>query len=200
MFQDDSEKKKPRTTTNPEFEGCNRYIPRQVDAEESIRYMESQAYSDVYKDEPVWKPYRRNAKRSFYPPIRRTCIRNGVVTTASPCPVCRDDYLVLDYRNVKLLKQFVSVITGKPIRIRQVGLCRKQYRKLQLELAKAQDHGYMHKYFPLRKYDYNYYYSLVNGDGRSSESDQAVLENTTDSVQESSEASKEQQQQQPQQS
>ena len=36
------------------------------------------------------------------------CIqKEGKHKTNNPCPICRDEYLILDYRNVKLLKHFV---------------------------------------------------------------------------------------------
>ncbi|XP_045194358.2 28S ribosomal protein S18b, mitochondrial-like isoform X2 [Mercenaria mercenaria] len=174
---DSDERKGPKKTSDPKMEGCKGYIPRFVDPEESLRYMDSEAYKDVYKDEPVWKPYRKNAKGNFYPKIRKTCIRQGAISTASPCPICRDDYLVLDYRNIKLLKQFISEITGKPRNLRQIGLCMRQFKKLQLELAKAQDYGYIEKSFPFRNYDYTYYYNLVSKN-KMSESPEDTSQNT----------------------
>ena len=38
--------------------------------------------------------------------------RKDKITTGNPCPICRDEYLVLDYRNVELLKQFISPFNG----------------------------------------------------------------------------------------
>jgi len=38
-----------------------------------------------------------------------------VIASGSPCPICRDDYLVVDYRNTELLKQFLSPHTGEMI-------------------------------------------------------------------------------------
>lgn len=35
-----------------------------------------------------------------------------MISTGNPCPICRDEYLVLDYRNVDLLKQFISPFNG----------------------------------------------------------------------------------------
>lgn len=85
-----------------------------IPVETSIRYLKSTAYKTTYGDQPVWVPYRRNHKGQ-YPPLktRKTCIRNGVISTGSPCPICRDEYLVLDYTNVDLLKQFISEYTGE---------------------------------------------------------------------------------------
>ena len=33
---------------------------------------------------------------------------NGFLRTGNPCPICRDEYLVVHYKNVELLKQFIS--------------------------------------------------------------------------------------------
>lgn len=38
--------------------------------------------------------------------------RQEEIATGNPCPICRDEYLVLDYRNVKLLQQFICPHTG----------------------------------------------------------------------------------------
>ena len=93
-----------------------------------MKYMESVAFKKAYGDEPLWVKYRRNHKRQFAPQTRETCIRyflnslclkyfpsdkaeylekalsdvfslrQGRISTGSPCPICRDEYLVLDYR------------------------------------------------------------------------------------------------------
>lgn len=36
-----------------------------------------------------------------------------MIATGNPCPICRDEFLILDYRNVDLLKQFISPYSGK---------------------------------------------------------------------------------------
>lgn len=165
------EKKKPGTK-NPKMEGRKGYIPRQIDVQTSIRYMDSEAYRDVYKDEPVWKPYRRNQKGQAPIPPRKTCIRAGVISTGSACPICRDDYLLLDYRNIKLLRQFISDVTGEPINYRMTGLCEKQIKRLELEIAKARDYGYLEKHIPFRQYNYQYYKDLVKNKQTSEHSEQ----------------------------
>jgi hypothetical protein len=87
---------------------------RIIPVETSIRYLKSEAYSITYGAEPVWVPYRRNFKGQF-PPLktRKTCIRGGKISTGSPCPICRDEYLILDHNNVDLLRQFISKHTGE---------------------------------------------------------------------------------------
>lgn len=85
-----------------------------IPVETSMRYLKSAAYKTTYGDLPVWVPYRRNHKGQ-YPKLktRKTCIRAGKISTGSPCPICRDEYLVLDHNNVELLKQFISTHTGE---------------------------------------------------------------------------------------
>ncbi|GAB6021904.1 Mitochondrial ribosomal protein S18B [Chamberlinius hualienensis] len=96
--------KTPRKKVNP-AKDRSKVIPYDT----SIKYMESDAYKATYGDELVWKLYRRNHK--YQRPrvlTRRSCIAHNVITVGSPCPICRDEYLVLDHRNIKLLKQFIS--------------------------------------------------------------------------------------------
>uniref|UniRef100_A0AAG5DF94 28S ribosomal protein S18b, mitochondrial n=1 Tax=Anopheles atroparvus TaxID=41427 RepID=A0AAG5DF94_ANOAO len=71
---------------------------RVIPVETSIRYLASEAYRQTYQEDPVWKQYRRNHK-GLYPPklTRKTCIRKGRISTGNPCPICRDEYLVLDH-------------------------------------------------------------------------------------------------------
>lgn len=85
-----------------------------IPVETSVRYLASEAYKTTYGDQPVWVQYRRNHKGAIPPrKTRKTCIRAGIISTGSPCPICRDEYLVLDHKNLNLLKQFISPYTGK---------------------------------------------------------------------------------------
>jgi ribosomal protein S18 len=85
-----------------------------IPVETSIRYLKSAAYQTTYGEQPVWVPYRRNFRGQHQPPrTRKTCIRAGRISTGNPCPICRDEYLVLDHNNVDLLKQFISEHTGE---------------------------------------------------------------------------------------
>lgn len=89
---------------------------RIIPVETSIRYLKSAAYQTTYGEQPVWVPYRRNHKGLFPPrKTRKTCIRSGKISCGNPCPICRDEYLVLDHNNVDLLKQFISKHTGEVI-------------------------------------------------------------------------------------
>lgn len=87
-----------------------------IPVETGMRYMESKAYNTTYGNNPIWFMYRRNHKGAFAPrKTRHSCVRNGIISTGNPCPICRDEYLVLDQRNTKLLKQFISEHTGQVI-------------------------------------------------------------------------------------
>nr|KAG5693170.1 hypothetical protein BaRGS_035368 [Batillaria attramentaria] len=90
-------------------------------------------------------------------------MRGGQISTGSPCPICRDEYLVLDHKNVKLLEQFVSPYTGEVLESKKTGICQKQHKTLIVEVMKAQDHGFLEKTVPFRKYDYSQYYDEKTG-------------------------------------
>ncbi|CAG0884927.1 unnamed protein product [Darwinula stevensoni] len=105
----------------------------QIPVETSMRYMTSEAYKETYGDHLVWQLYRRNFKGQFPPKrTRQTCIRKGVIATGNPCPICRDEYLVLDYRNIKLLHQFLCPHTGQILRYSTEPLGRNPRQGTQL--------------------------------------------------------------------
>ena len=131
---------------------------REIPLEISIKYMESVAFKTAYGDEPIWKKYRRNFIGTRLPlKTRETCIRQGRIATDSPCPICRDQYLVVDYRNKALLKHFIDPYTGKILHPNQTHVCQKQWRKLQIHLEKARDHGWLDVDVPQVEYDYKEY-------------------------------------------
>ncbi|XP_003743660.1 28S ribosomal protein S18b, mitochondrial [Galendromus occidentalis] len=126
--------------------------------ETSIRYMKSNAYRRAYGDDPVWTLYRRNFKGQFAPPTRKSCLHKNHHSTGSPCPVCRDEYLVVDYRNPALLEQFISPYTGQTLTTKKTGVCQKVQFKLELEIMKAHDYGTLQFEVPFREYDYEDFY------------------------------------------
>ncbi|XP_025114528.1 28S ribosomal protein S18b, mitochondrial-like [Pomacea canaliculata] len=134
-----------------------------VDPDTSIRYMNSKAYEEAYGGNPVWFHYRRNFKGQVAPRTRRTCIRQGIIKTASPCPICRDEYLIVDHKNVKLLEQFISPYTGEVLNSRKTGVCQVQHKKLVIEVMKARIEGLVEKVIPIREYDYDQYYDQKTG-------------------------------------
>lgn len=85
-----------------------------IPVETSVKYLASEAYKETYGTEAVWVQYRRNHKGLFpRRKTRKTCIRQGHISTGNPCPICRDEFLVLDHRNLDLLNQFISPHTGE---------------------------------------------------------------------------------------
>lgn len=100
----------------------------------------------------------------MFPPrkTRKTCIRKGMLSTGNPCPVCRDEYLVLDYRNVDLLKQFISPQSGEVINYSKTGVCQKRHQELLISVERARDFGYLTFDVPFREYDYSEYYNEKN--------------------------------------
>lgn len=132
---------------------------RIIPVETSIRYLASEAYQQTYQGDPVWKQYRRNHK-GVYPPkqTRKTCIRQGKLATGNPCPICRDEFLVLDHRNVDLIKQFISSQNGKVLSYQITGLCQKRHLELLVAVERAMDYGLITFDVPFRDYDYSEYY------------------------------------------
>lgn len=131
-----------------------------VDVETGLKYMDSKAYKMTYGDALVWQPYRRNHKGAF--PSKKTrdsCFMFGK-KSGNPCPICRDDYLVLHPKNYKLLKQFVSPHSGDIISYSQTGVCQKEHKNLSVAIRQAQDLGYIEIPVPFRRYNYEDYYDL----------------------------------------
>ncbi|KAK8760921.1 uncharacterized protein LOC144115245 isoform X2 [Amblyomma americanum] len=125
----------------------------------SIQYLESKAYKETYGDDPVWTMYRRNFKGQFPPKkTRRNCVKKGMIATGNPCPLCRDEYLVVHHTNTKLLTQFISTHTGETLKPNKTGLCRRKQFELDLAILKAKDLGLIKYQVPFRRYDYNDYY------------------------------------------
>lgn len=100
------------------FAGTPRDRTKIIPYETSIEYIKSAAFKSTYGDKKVWELYRRVHKGQLpKKKTRRNCINHGVIAFGSPCPVCRDEYLVLDYRNLELLKHFISEYTGEVFHI-----------------------------------------------------------------------------------
>lgn len=131
-----------------------------VDYQESIRYMDSEAYKKTYHGHLVWRLYRRNHKNQFpREGTRPSCVNaEGFVDTSYPCPICRDEYLVLHPENAKLLGQFIDPYTGEIITRKNHGLCLRQYRNLIIAILQAQDLGTLVYHVPERMYNYKEYY------------------------------------------
>ncbi|KAL1788581.1 28S ribosomal protein S18b, mitochondrial [Sigmodon hispidus] len=78
---------------------------------------------------------------------RKTCIRNNKVT-GNLCPICQDHKLYADFRNVKLLEQFVCAHTGIIFHAPYTGVCMKQHRKLTQAIQEARECGLLSYYVP----------------------------------------------------
>lgn len=132
-----------------------------VPVETSIKYLQSLAFKKTYEGHPVWFLYRRNHKGVFAPrKTRKTCIRAGKISTGNPCPICRDEYLVLHEENIELLKQFICPHTGSILSYGKTGLCQMQHQKLSVAIKRAYDRGIITYDVPFRKYDYSEYYNI----------------------------------------
>uniref|UniRef100_A0A8C8RKV1 Small ribosomal subunit protein mS40 n=1 Tax=Pelusios castaneus TaxID=367368 RepID=A0A8C8RKV1_9SAUR len=117
--------------------------------EKPWEYLETEEYIERYGDKPVWFGYRRNHKGAIPKQrTRKTCIRAKKVT-GNPCPICRDQKLHLDYRNVKLLEQFICSHSGITFHPMQTGICMKQYKRLTQAIDQARDHGLLRIHAPL---------------------------------------------------
>ncbi|KAL6267374.1 hypothetical protein P5V15_000449 [Pogonomyrmex californicus] len=127
-----------------------------IPVETSIQYINSDAYKQTYGDNPVWKLYKRNHKGLFPPrKTRKTCIRKGQISTGNPCPICRDEYLVLDHRNVKLLEQFIDKHNGDILSYSKTNICQRQHKQLLIAITRAKDYGTITFDVPIRQYDYS---------------------------------------------
>ncbi|KAG9472395.1 small ribosomal subunit protein mS40 [Eleutherodactylus coqui] len=119
--------------------------PEQFDVsrykEQPWEYLNSEEYVERYGARAVWADYRRNHKGSIPPQkTRKTCIR-GTKICGNPCPICRDQNLGVDVRNVKLLQQFICPYTGVAYDATRTGVCRKQHKRLVKAIAEAEDIG-----------------------------------------------------------
>ncbi|KAH8289994.1 hypothetical protein KR018_006339 [Drosophila ironensis] len=138
-----------------------------IPVETSMRYLKSAAYQQTYGNDFVWTQYRRNHKGMYAPrKTRKTCIRQGRISTGNPCPICRDEYLVLDYRNTELLEQFISPHNGDVLSYSKTGLCQKSHLRLRVAVQQARDSGYLTYDVPFREYDYSEYYGKEDGQKR----------------------------------
>ena len=131
---------------------------RVIPLETSIAYMESDAYRQTYGDHKVWELYRRNfAKGRPFAQTRKTCIRQDMISTGNPCPICRDEYLVVDYRNLKLITQFIDEYSGRVYSTRKTGVCQRQQLNLLVAIEKARELGLLTIDQPFVEYDYSKY-------------------------------------------
>ncbi|XP_061875675.1 LOW QUALITY PROTEIN: small ribosomal subunit protein mS40-like, partial [Colius striatus] len=133
--------------------------------EQPWEYLESEEYRAAYGDRPVWFGYRRNHKGPSPPQrTRRSCLRKGK-RVGNPCPICRDRHLRLDFRNVKLLDQFICPHTGTILHPTHTGVCMKQHKLLTKAISQAQERGllWLHTpYVPAPREDFSNSHAAVS--------------------------------------
>lgn len=130
-----------------------------IPVETSVKYLNSSAYKKTYGEQAVWVQYRRNHKGGIPPrKTRRTCVRGGQISTGNPCPICRDEYLVLHEDNIGLLEQFICQNTGSILSYKETGLCQKKHQQLIVAIERAKSRGFITFDVPLKKYNYDDFY------------------------------------------
>ncbi|KAM8954103.1 small ribosomal subunit protein mS40 [Pelodytes ibericus] len=133
---------RPLTTQSDPFDTASKY------KDQPWEYLTSEEYLERYGKKTVWANYRRNHKGPIPPQkTRKTCIRGGKVS-GNPCPICRDQKLGVDYRNVNLLQQFICPHTGMVYDPSKTGVCMKQQKILVKAITEAQDHGLLSVILP----------------------------------------------------
>lgn len=143
-------------TTKRSQDGRDR--TRKIPVELSMAYLDSAGYKETYGDKKVWELYRRNLPgRYIHVKTRKSCIIDGRIETGNPCPICRDEYLVVDYRNIKLLKQFLTDYNGQVLNWNTANLCQEQYKNLRVAIEKARDYGLLEVDAHFVEYDYTKY-------------------------------------------
>ncbi|KAI2801925.1 Ribosomal protein S18 [Blomia tropicalis] len=159
-FSDEETDKENKNKKRYADESRDRRVP--VDIDLSIQYMKSDAFKETYKDYKIWQLFRRNFKGAISPSKPRiSCTENGFISTTNPCVICRDRYLVLDYKNIELLHHFISPHTGYVYPNTVICLCSEQYEKLCVAITLAKSYGLIDFDVPLREYDYNHHYESL---------------------------------------
>lgn len=159
--------------------------------EVSLQYMESSAYQETYGKYKVWQLYRRqNPGPMDRVPMfnRNSCVTKGWINNHSPCPICRDRYLVLHYKNIKLINQFIHPFSGMVYECRKTSLCQMQHENLLIAIHMAKDYGTIS--FPIyepKEYDYKDYYppellKEYDFDTKEREEEDDVLKKTVDDM------------------
>merc|ERR1711879_438959 len=67
----------------------------------------------------------------------------GTYRTAHPCPLCRDWKLLVNYRNVPLLKQFIDKTTGLQYPAWKTSLCMAKHNWISQSIDAARQLGHL---------------------------------------------------------
>ncbi|XP_033122565.1 uncharacterized protein LOC117121459 [Anneissia japonica] len=143
------------------------------DISAAINYIGSEDYLEKYGDKPVWANYRRNFKGGVPPKkTRKTCIRGKGETLkvcGNPCPLCRNEELVLHHTNVKLLEQFVCPHSLEIYSWYRTSVCQRRHKELTKAVETSRALGLMPApRSTFVKYDYEDYYKNNHSDQLSS--------------------------------
>uniref|UniRef100_A0A8C0IMW9 Small ribosomal subunit protein mS40 n=1 Tax=Chelonoidis abingdonii TaxID=106734 RepID=A0A8C0IMW9_CHEAB len=114
------------------FPICHPFISR---VKKPWEYLEMEEYIERYGTHPPQK-------------TRKTCIR-GKKIAGNPCLICRDQKLHVDYRNLKLLEQFICSHMCVIFHPTRTGVCMKQHKRLTQTINQARDHGLLSFHIPL---------------------------------------------------
>jgi len=150
---------KEKDPTRREIGYKREYQP--VDLETSKEYLKSEAFAKTYGGLPIWHEslYRRNFSGPYNPiRTRPDCIMQARLV-GNPCPICRDDHLVVHHENLDLLKQFIEPQTGDVFTHRKTNVCLKQHKAVEIAIGRARDRGLLEMRIPYREFAYDDYYS-----------------------------------------
>merc|ERR1719414_174403 len=152
------ERRERQETSIREIPSKQKYNP--VDLATSQAYLKSEAYAKTYEGLPVWHSslYRRNYRGSYNPIMTRPdCVIDGYLCS-NPCPICRDDHLLVHHENLELIKQFILPKTGAVLSHRQTNVCMHQHSRVEIAIGRARDRGLLEMRVPFRDYDYGDFY------------------------------------------
>jgi len=108
-------------------------------------YFESRDFEERYGHmEYIWLDYLRRKKgRVQKQKTRRSCFLCGKINTASPCPICRDPKILISYKNIPLLKNFIDPQTLDIFTNLRTGNCRMRQGQLVKAIELARSLGYL---------------------------------------------------------
>lgn len=115
------------------------------------QYFSSDEYKERYGNRLIWTDFKRNHKGSRQKQRTRiACLFNGKMC-GNPCPLCRDDNILLNFRNLTLLNHFIDPHNGMVHHSLRTGVCRNKQKLLEHTIWLARDQGFLPT--PVRKYE-----------------------------------------------
>jgi len=121
-------------------------------------YFETDAFRAKYgDDEKVWFSYFRSQKGPRESQMAREACFNPAKTSLNACPLHRDYQLLVHYKNLPLLKQFMCPTMGNIMSPLRTGICLQAHLELEVALTLAWQKGYLlqpiHHYRPANGWD-----------------------------------------------